>query len=138
MAEWLRADRAAFGLVLANGGFLSKAAVGVYSATAPEDWQPVSCVAAQRDLYATDLPDPLSSDGEGVIESYTMTMAKGLPSAAAIVVRTPAGRMLARVNPDDLGELKARDPIGAPVTIRSNEGHNTVSAIGAAATSRRD
>jgi acetyl-CoA C-acetyltransferase len=35
MVERLRADPDAFGLVLANGGFLSKEAVGVYSARPP-------------------------------------------------------------------------------------------------------
>ncbi len=137
MVERLRADPVAFGLVLANGGFLSKAAVGVYAASPPAKWQPVSSAAAQRELHASDLPEPVTGDGEGVVESYTVTMAKGLPSAAAVVARTPAGRMLARVKLEDLGALQDRDPIDAPVTLRSHECRNTVAAIGAAATARR-
>ncbi|UVO54946.1 hypothetical protein [Sphingomonas sp. SUN039] len=137
MVERLRDEPGAYGLVLANGGFLSKAAVGVYSASPPEDWQPVSSADAQRDLHATDLPAPLSGDGEGVVESYTMTMTKGQASVAAVIARTPAGRMLARVKPEDLGELQARDPVGALVALRSHEGRNIVAAIGAAATGRR-
>jgi acetyl-CoA C-acetyltransferase len=137
MAERLRGDRRAYGLVLANGGFLSKAAVGVYAAAPPVDWQPVSSADAQRSLHANDLPEPLAGDGEGVVESYTVTVAKGQPSAAAVIAQTPGGRMLARVKAEDLGILQARDPVGAPVALRSYEGRNTVAAIGAAATGRR-
>jgi acetyl-CoA C-acetyltransferase len=137
MAERLRAEPDAYGLVLANGGFLSKAAVGVYSATSPMEWSPVSSAAAQRELHATDLPEPVSGDGEGVVESYTVTMTKGQASAAALVVRTSAGRMLARVKSEDFGTLQDREPVGAAVSVRSHEGRNTVETIGAAATARR-
>ncbi len=137
MAERLRADRQAFGLVLANGGFLSKAAVGVYAATAPKDWRPVSNAGAQRELHASDLLEPLTGDGAGVIESYTMTMAKGQPASAALVVRTPEGRMLARMKFEDFGALQDRDPVGAAATVRSHEGRNIVETIGGAATARR-
>ena len=129
MSERLRAAPAAFGLVLANGGFLSKAAVGVYSATPPDDWQPVSSAGAQAELHLADLPEPVSGDGEGVVESFTVTMANGQPSAAAIVAQTPAGRMLARVKPEDLDALQDRDPIGAPVTIAATDGRNVVAAF---------
>jgi len=47
MMARLRQDSGSFGLVLANGGFLTKAAAGIYSATPKENWRPVQVADLQ-------------------------------------------------------------------------------------------
>ena len=131
MAETLRADPGSFGLVLANGGFLSKEAVGIYSTSAPENWAPVDHAAMQAEVDAQPSPERLEEDASGVIESYTVGYAKGVPARAVVIARTDKGRIVAR--PDDAdkaGQLAAlvdpaHDPIGRTVTIRHAEGVNS-------------
>jgi acetyl-CoA C-acetyltransferase len=38
LVQSLCKDRGAYGLVLANGGFMSKESSGIYSTNAPDDW----------------------------------------------------------------------------------------------------
>ncbi len=56
MVETLRADPGSFGLVLANGGFLSKEAVGIYSTTAPKSWSPVDHGPMQAEVAPSPRP----------------------------------------------------------------------------------
>jgi acetyl-CoA C-acetyltransferase len=125
-----RAAPTSFVLVHAIGGFLSKAAVGIYAAVPPSAWAPGSSTEAQRALNVTDLPEPLSADAEGKVESYTVTMAKGAPANCAVVALTPRGRILARVSDAALlGEILDSEPVGRRVGIRHTEGRNRVTTL---------
>ena len=141
MVERLRADPAGFGLIVATGGFLSKQAAGVYSATPPAQWTPVSSAALQQRLNASDLAPPLAEDATGMVESYTVTMAKGQPSGGYVVAMTRKGRILGRVRSSDaalLDMLRATDPIGRTVVIRHIDGRNVIDGFTAdAATTPR-
>ncbi len=142
LVERLRAERDAFGMVVATGGFLTKQAAGVYSAIPPTDWAPVSSGAIQRGLNATDLPPPLAEDAEGVIETYTVTMAKGVPSGGYAIAMTPKGRVLGRARSSDaatIEEFCGTDPIGRRIRICHSDGRNMVEGfIADAATALRD
>ena len=141
LVERLRADPAGFGLVVATGGFLTKQAAGVYSATPPAHWAPVSSTAIQHALNASDLASPLAADATGVVESYTVTMVKGQPSGGYVIAMTPKGRILGRVRSSDaamLDALRASDPVGRAINIRHIDGRNMVDGFTAdAATAPR-
>ncbi|WP_422266861.1 hypothetical protein, partial [Sphingorhabdus sp.] len=83
MVEKLRADRQAYGLVLANGGFLSKEAAGIYSAQPVENWQP-STVDLQPEIDALAATQLLAESCEAKVETYTVTYAKGAPQRAYV------------------------------------------------------
>lgn len=134
MVERLRVDSEGFGLVLANGGFLSKQAAGVYSARAPDDWRPVSSAAIQQAIDAEPGPPLVAETTTATVETYTVTYAKGVPSRGYVIARTPRGRILARVRAGDramLDALAAGDPIGRTVHIVYAAVINVVDALDA-------
>lgn len=94
----VRASPGAFAFVGANGGFLSKYAVGIYAAT-PSPWTPMPSDSLQETLDA--VPAVRQSTGgsevEGVIESFTVAYVKGRASAVIGVGRLGDGaRFIAR------------------------------------------
>ncbi|WP_373487070.1 hypothetical protein [Blastomonas sp.] len=123
MAQTLRANPGSFGLVLANGGFLSKEAVGIYSTAPVADWQPVDHAPMQAALDAEAPAVRLSENCTGTIETYTVGYAKGTPARGVVIASTANGRVVARPAADGkdaaLASLidPARDPIGRRVTI---------------------
>src|SRR5690606_20682119 len=79
MVDKLRKAPGEYGLVLANGGFLSKEAVGIYSTTPVEHWQ--AQTTDTKVLAGADAPPPLlAKSTEAIIDSYTVTWRKGRPS----------------------------------------------------------
>ena len=131
MAERLRDEPDQFGLILANGGFLSKEAVGVYSATPKPDWRPVSSAAIQDDIDARPAPPLLARSAEARVETFTVTYKKGALSRGYVIASTPEGRILARVRSGHratLAALAARDPVGSKVRITHIEGVNYLNA----------
>jgi acetyl-CoA C-acetyltransferase len=129
MAMRLRRDRGAFGLISANGGFLSKQAIGIYGANAPRDWQPVSSAGLQAALDAgPDMP-ALAGDGEALIESYTAAQRPDGGVFACVIARNGMGqRALAKARRGDAETVRAlstgADPIGRAVHIQ-REGDDT-------------
>ncbi|ARN76271.1 hypothetical protein BST96_02625 [Oceanicoccus sagamiensis] len=129
MCERLVKAPGEFGLVSANGGFLSKQSVGVYSTTAVPHWQPASPDSAQQALDQQQTVEVLSHyNGEAIIESYCLIYAKGQPDTACVVARVEntQQRVLAKVASGDaqtLASLLPRqpEPIGRKVTIASED-----------------
>lgn len=121
MVERLRADREGYGLVLANGGFLSKEAAGVYSAVPPTDWAPVSSAELQAAIDGEAGPAIVDGPCEATVETYSVAFAKGAPSRGYAIGRTDTGgRVLARVKREDADMLRAmlrRDPVGRRMTV---------------------
>lgn len=108
MIEACRATPGSKGLVLANGGFLSKEAAGVYSTEPQPGWQPLSNAAIQAECDAQIGPRLLSEDTTGTLESYTVTYTKGKPARGYAFLRTADGaRVLARTAKGDAGMLAA-------------------------------
>jgi acetyl-CoA C-acetyltransferase len=127
MVERLRSARDDYGLVLANGGFLSKEAVGVYSAQPKEGWTPISSDAIKAEIAALPSPQLLNENCDVVIETYTVTFTKGIAQRAYILGRNGGNRILARVRNDDqatLSALQSCDPIGRLVTVERDGGVN--------------
>jgi acetyl-CoA C-acetyltransferase len=129
MAVRRRAAPGSFGLVLANGGFLSKEAAGVYSTTPRADWAPMSSASIQAEIDAAPMPRLLSETMTGTIETATVTYAKGEPSRGyAFVRRSDGARAVARTAKGEAGRLAAlmaeSDPIGRSIAVRHEDGVN--------------
>lgn len=131
MAERLRASPGEFGLILANGGFLSKEAAGVYSTEPAENWRPRRDDAGQAEIDVGPAPALLSETVEAVIDSYTVTWKKGSPSRGYIIGSNDKGRVLARVRTGHratLASLAEGDAIGRSVRVVHEAGVNFVEA----------
>lgn len=90
MVEVLRNDAGSLGLITANGGYVTKHALGLYS-TEPsdgpfvsEDVQPVVDAVPRR-------PGDEQFVGSGTIEASTVMHDVEGPASGLVAVRTPAG-----------------------------------------------
>jgi acetyl-CoA C-acetyltransferase len=130
IVEKLRADPGSKGLVLANGGFLSKESAGLYSTTPNTDWQPVDNVAIQAGIDdAANVPRADASEG-GTIESYSVVYTKAKLFLGYAFCRTKdGGRFLARTATHDevtLRNLVENDLIGQTVKPIVTEKRNVL------------
>lgn len=137
MAERLRAQPEAYGLILANGGFMSKEAAGVYSALPPREWAPVSSAAIAQQIAADPVPQLIDGPAAATIDSYTVAFKQGTPQRGYVIGTTPSGaRILAATARDDaatLAALLADDPLGRTAQIAHDGRANIITAIGDAA-----
>ncbi|CAM3799725.1 enoyl-CoA hydratase-related protein [Nocardioides marinus] len=119
----VRHEPGAIGLVGANGGQLSKYAVGVYSAR-PRPWVPDDSAALQAGLDAVPgVPWTEVADGPAVVESFSVEPQRDGSRTAALVCRDLAGRRFLATAADDdaLLDLLADEdvePIGRRVHVR--------------------
>lgn len=137
IAERLRGHPEASGLILANGGFMSKEAAGVYSATPPREWAPVSSAAIAQQIAAEPVPHLIDGPAEATIDTYTVAFKKGAPQRGYVIGTTPSGaRILAATARDDattLAALLADDPLGRTAQIAHDGRANIITAVGGAA-----
>ncbi len=114
MSARLRTDRSAFGLVLANGGWMTKESVGVYSATPPNAFTPAAAPAkpARQIQLCTD-------DCSGLLETFTVLHGKTGPERGIALVRLADGRRaLANASGEALSVLRAdTSPVGRKVRV---------------------
>ncbi|MFI1916473.1 crotonase/enoyl-CoA hydratase family protein [Nocardia sp. NPDC020380] len=121
LVQRLRAEPESFGLASSLGWYLTKHALGVYSATPPKQ--------AFRHLtpvieHPPARPARSEYTGEAVVEAYTLPYDRhGDPEAAIVSLLTPQGeRVLLRSNDSELlTRLSEDDLLGLPVTV-SDEG----------------
>ena len=120
MVRGLRRRPGALGLVSANGGFLSKTAVGVYS-TAPAPWRPFDDAELQARIDAWPAP-ALDGAGIGRVETYTLDHTTEPPRAIVIARTQTDARILGASSDPALIEAMTRDdPLGAVVRIVADE-----------------
>jgi acetyl-CoA C-acetyltransferase len=127
----LRARPGAFGLVTANGNYVTKHSFGVYSTQAPAGpWRRESPAILQARLDA--LPKALFTEapqGRASVETYTVMHGKSGPEFAVVFGRLHDGgqRFIANL-PDDaatLWDLQNRDSLGRPGRVhRADDGRN--------------
>jgi acetyl-CoA C-acetyltransferase len=133
MVRRLRATPGAKGLVAANGGFLSKYSVGIYSAR-PAPWRGFDSKALQAQIDGWAAPPVAPGDGAGVVETYTIDYSGKTP-VGVVVGRLAEGgaRFVAMTDPADPAiaqAMIAADPLGAAVTVAQNaEGRSIVGAF---------
>ena len=131
MVERLRASPGDFGLILANGGFLSKEAAGVYSAVPVPGWKPRKDDGAQKQIDDAPAPRLLAESTEARIVSGSVTWKKGQPSRGYVLAENDKGRVLARVRTGHRATLRSLhedDAIGRAVRIVHDKGVNFVEA----------
>ena len=118
MVRALRGRPSSSGLVGANGGFLSKYSVGVYSSR-PAEWRDWDSAPLQREIDGWAAP-PLAQGyaGEARIETYTIDYSGPAPRAVALA-RTPDNRRLpaAADEPAMVRRLIEEEPLGATITV---------------------
>lgn len=105
----LRAQPGAYGLVGANGGYLTKYSAGVYSAT-PREWKADRSAELQAEIDA-QIPVALTRRADGLARIETATVAygrDGTPQTGIVIGRLDSGpRFLAQVADGD-AELMER------------------------------
>ncbi|OBC16954.1 acetyl-CoA acetyltransferase [Gordonia sp. 852002-50816_SCH5313054-c] len=125
--ERLRRQPDAFGLVVANGGIMSKTSVGVYSTT-PANWTPRSDRALQAGLDDT-APRPVAEffTGSATLDTYTVDHGKRGPVGVVVATTHDDDTRVAALTSDDalLALLETGDPFGVELTIEATEGANS-------------
>ena len=127
----LRADAGAFGLVTANGNYVTKHSFGVYSTT-PVDgtWRRESPAMLQAEVDALPkAPFTETPSGAGTIETYTVMHGRNGPDYGVVFGReTGTGRRFIANPPRDpavLWDLQERESLGRPGLVR-REGERNV------------
>jgi acetyl-CoA C-acetyltransferase len=119
MADVLRADPGAFGLVSGVGMHMTKHVFGVYST----DPGPVALPEqrAVQERLAARAPTPIVEryDGEATVAAYSVVHGRdGDPEWAVLVCDVPGGRAYAHVTDDDLlREAETTELVGARVRL---------------------
>jgi acetyl-CoA C-acetyltransferase len=119
MVGLLREDPSARGLVTANGGYLTKHAMGIYGAEPPTAgfrWE--SCQSAVDALPRREVATDVG--GEVDVEAYTVMHARdGSAEQAFAALRTPDGRRAwgRSGEPALLEAMEAEEWVGRPVRI---------------------
>ncbi|MBL3668105.1 acetyl-CoA acetyltransferase [Streptomyces sp. M2CJ-2] len=119
MAARLRDAPGAVGLVTANGGYLTKHAMGVYGTRPPQAGFRAQNVQAEVDREPRTRA-LVQWEGTGALEAWTVLHDReGRPERAFLSVRTPqGGRTLAVCQEaDDLAEMTGRELAGVPVRV---------------------
>ena len=133
MVRALRDRPGAYGFVGANGGFLSKYSVGVYSTT-PRPWTPFDSADLQREIDGWAAPALSGDDAiEGVVETYTVDHERK-PMTGVVIGRDIAGnRFVATTSPDDPAMAQTMteiDVLGARVVwSRDDRGRRIISEL---------
>ena len=126
----LRTEPHTHALVAANGGYLSKHSVGIYSGRLDGEWQVRSSAAERTAMLQPSGVDVAEvAEGAAQIESYAAVYARGEVSGGYIVGRLAADnrRCLAVMEPGSMAaraRLFAADPIGSQVSVRHADGMN--------------
>ena len=130
MMRRLRAQPGAFGLVSANGNYLTKHAFGVYGSTPPEGpWQREAPARLQAQLDALPkAPFNQVPQGAATIESYTVMHGREGPQFAVLFGRLEHSgeRFLANLHggATELWALQNQDSLGRRVRVSQHDGCN--------------
>ncbi|MBE7637496.1 acetyl-CoA acetyltransferase [Sneathiella sp. P13V-1] len=137
MVRKLRSNRGKFGMVTANGGYLSEHAAGIYSTepTGEEKWSRTDPAIDQQII--DDLPAPEfieNPEGPAVIETYTVASGRdGRPNLGIIIGRLGDGsdanapRFIANtpVNETLLNRMMEVDYLGHRGYVKCSDNKNT-------------
>ncbi|PCJ23436.1 MAG: acetyl-CoA acetyltransferase [SAR86 cluster bacterium] len=131
----LRENPLSFGLITANGGYLSKHATGIYSATPTIGrWQREPAAGYQHEIDQMESPGFTETpQGLSRIETYTVCCKKGVPYRGIIIgkVCDSSQRFVANT-PDDsalLESMMEQEYLGKQGQVTSSEGMNTFTPL---------
>jgi acetyl-CoA C-acetyltransferase len=122
MVQRLRDAPGAYGLVTANGWYLTKQSTGIYSTTPPKgSFERQDPAVLQRQINALPHPEVIEQPhGKGVIETYTVVHKREGPFLGIVVGRDAEGRRFVANTPNDpqtLASLEASEQIGRAGTV---------------------
>lgn len=130
LVETLRADQGAYGLVLANGGFMSKEAAGVYSTCPPTNWTPVSSEAQQASINSYPEMALLDESCTATVEGFSVKHGRYGVESGYVIARNADGRIIARVKDGHRATLaalaEADNMIGQTLEFTHCDGRNFV------------
>jgi acetyl-CoA C-acetyltransferase len=118
MVERLRREPEKKGLVSSLGWYMTKHAMGVYSATPPaQEWSPREDAGEQEALESAPHPELAAEPAaEGVVESYTVMHGRdGQPEQGIVVGRLRDGRRFianTEADPALLRSMTEREMVG--------------------------
>jgi len=122
MAQKLRAKPGAYGLVTANGWYLTKQSTGIYSTKRPDaPFERQDPAVIQREIDALPHPDVIEQPhGPGRVETYTIVHRREGPYMGIVVGRDANDRRFVAVTPNDpatLMALEAAEQVGRTGTV---------------------
>jgi acetyl-CoA C-acetyltransferase len=129
MVASLRKTGTGHGLITANGMYLTKHSLGIYSTEPPAaPWQAVDSGALQQRIDdAPRLSLATDPSGTATIETYTVSFGREGPKRGIVIARNQAGeRIVANTgtDADTLNQLMAQGPIGHVGNVRVEDGIN--------------
>ena len=126
----LRKNRSDFGLITANGGYLTKHATGIYSAQAIKGkWQRTNPAIYQQEIDSLSYPSFTEHpSGPAAIETYTVCFDREGPNRGIVVGRQHSDNKRFIANTSDhkdfLQYFTQQEPIGSAGQVRQHEGKN--------------
>jgi acetyl-CoA C-acetyltransferase len=131
MMRRLRAAPGTFGMITANGNYVTKHSFGIYSTT-PRDgpWRRDDPDRIQAELDALPkAPFTRTPSGHATIETYTVMHTKSGPELGVVLGRLnkTGERFIANTSSERrvLDDLQESDSLGRPGLVTSNETRNT-------------
>jgi acetyl-CoA C-acetyltransferase len=131
MMRRLRASPGTFGMITANGNYVTKHSFGIYSTTpwrGPWRREDPDRLRAELDALPK-VPFTRNPSGPATIETYTVMHGKAGPELGVVLGRLNATgeRFIANTSSGSrvLDDLQARDSLGRPGIVRSDETRNT-------------
>jgi acetyl-CoA C-acetyltransferase len=117
MAVQLRERPGAYGLTTANGWFLTKQSVGIYSTRPIEGrWERQSPSVIQARIDALPHPEIVERpEGKATIETYTVVHGREGVRMGVVIGRDDQGRRFVAQTPDEpivLRDLESREGVG--------------------------
>jgi len=126
MVDRCRRSPGSFGLVFANGGYLTKHGFGVYS-TEPTrgGWRREAPATYQAEIDAMPSPPLVERpEGSGTVETHTVMFDKGRPAFGVVIGRLDGGERFLSQMHDRLDELIDKPVVGRRVTVRAGDPAN--------------
>jgi acetyl-CoA C-acetyltransferase len=127
MVGRLRGDRGAIGLVTANGWYVTKHAVGVYSTDPPRrPWERTDPAVDQSAVDAGPHPSFTEEpSGDATVETYTVVFGReGAPELGIVIGQTDDGTRFIANTPSDralLESMTSTEMVGARGTVTSGD-----------------
>ena len=124
----LRNRRSTFGMITANGGYLSKHATGIYSAIPVEgEWRREAPATYQGQIDAMLSPRFTETpEGDARVETYTVIHERGVPVRGIVIGRLVADntRFIANTLSDaeTLGRMMVEEMLDRPGSVTTGDG----------------
>ncbi len=128
MTDVLRNDEGALGLVTANGGYITKHALGLYATEPPRNGFAHRNVQAEVDAVP-GTPADIEFTGRATIEAATVMHDREGPAAGLVAVATPnGGRTWGRTtDPEAMAALMSDGAVGTSIQLDRDGGLEIVS-----------